>query len=127
LGAFQGAYGIGGIAGPLIATALVSRGFVWSRFYLIELGLAVFNLVFAAWAFWKYEQESDSGSEIVLAEDYDSSGRTNPMGVRSMVKRNWEGLKSMVSDRPTVLGSCFIFAYQGAEVAISGWIISFLV
>lgn len=32
-----------------------------------------------------------------------------------------------MSHRPTVLGSMFIFAYQGAEVAISGWIISFLI
>jgi fucose permease len=26
-----------------------------------------------------------------------------------------------------VLGALFIFAYQGSEVAISGWVISFLV
>ena len=45
LGLYQGAYGIGGIAGPLIATALVSSGHLWSRYYILQLFLAVFNLI----------------------------------------------------------------------------------
>ena len=125
LGAFQGAYGIGGITGPLIATSIVSQGYPWSRFYFIELGLAAFNLIFSAWSFWNYEVESDYEASTLANNGTASrqhSPKVNPRG-----KSKWNSFKSLVLNKPTVLGACFIFAYQGAEVAISGWIISFLV
>jgi MFS family permease len=56
---YQGAYGIGGIVSPLIATLMVSNGWVWSRFYILGLGFAVFNLFFASWTFWNYEKETE--------------------------------------------------------------------
>jgi fucose permease len=118
VGAYQGAYGIGGICGPLMATALVSRGTVWSRFYLVELGLAALNLFIAPWAFWKYEQESDT---LLSEPASDQRSRSDE------VKSKWRSFKTLMLNRPTVLGALFIFAYQGAEVAISGWVISFLV
>lgn len=38
LGAMHGSYGIGGITGPLIATAFVTAGnMVWSRYYILTL------------------------------------------------------------------------------------------
>lgn len=58
VGAYQGSYGIGGICGPLIAAAMVSHGLTWSRFYLVELGLAAVNFILAPWTFWNYERES---------------------------------------------------------------------
>lgn len=131
LGAFQGSYGIGGITGPLIATSMVSQGYPWSRFYFIELGLAALNLVLSAWAFWNYEKESDH--EVSYSEDREMVSqqqqqlRQQPSNRKSRSKTVWQSFSSLVSDKPTVLGSLFIFAYQGAEVAISGWIISFLV
>ncbi|KAK5217125.1 hypothetical protein LTR16_012833, partial [Cryomyces antarcticus] len=39
LGIAHGSYGVGGIFGPIIATALVSKGVLWSRYYLITLGI----------------------------------------------------------------------------------------
>ena len=32
-----------------------------------------------------------------------------------------------LQNKVTVIGALFIFAYQGAEVAVSGWIISYLI
>jgi hypothetical protein len=118
VGAYQGAYGIGGITGPLIATALVSRGNTWSRFYTIELGLAALNLFIIPWAFWKYELESDHEQQVLPHPASEQSSTT---------QRKWRSFKTLLSDRTTVLGALFIFAYQGSEVAISGWVISFLV
>ena len=106
VGIYQGAYGIGGIAGPLIATALVSRGNLWSRFYAIELGLASLNFFLVPWAFWKYEQESEQ--EQVLPHP------ANEQNIRTQHKRT--SFKKLLSDRTTVLGALFIFAYQGSEV-----------
>ena len=112
-GFFQGFYGIGGTTGPLIATALASNGVHWSRFYVIPMALSAFNLLFNGWSFWNYEKES----LIPL----------RPAGRDSTGPTRWQSFKSLVLDRTTLLGSLFIFAYQGSEVAISGWVISFLV
>ncbi|TVY81696.1 Bypass of stop codon protein [Lachnellula suecica] len=121
IGVYQGAYGLGGTLAPLIATSMISRGYLWSRFYIIELGLATFNLFFAAWAFWNYEVESDPALPPPASED-NSRGQTT-----STRKRGWTSFKTLLSHKTTVLGALFIFGYQGAEVAISGWVISFLV
>ena len=34
--------------------------------------------------------------------------------------------KNAIQNRTTLLGALFIFVYQGAEVSVSGWIVSFL-
>jgi fucose permease len=113
LGIFHGSYGIGGIVGPLMATGLVSTGHRWSTFYAIPLGLASFNAVFAYWAFRNYETEL---SASLLP--HGSRGQS-PVRAKSP-------LKEAVRNKTTLLGALFIFAYQGAEVSISGWVISFL-
>jgi fucose permease len=57
LGVFHGCYGVGGILGPLLATALVSSGRPWSDFYFVTLSLAIFNAVCAFWTSRGYEKE----------------------------------------------------------------------
>jgi fucose permease len=125
LGFYQGAYGIGGIAAPLIATSLVTRGLTWSRFYIILLCLASLNLIFSAWAYWTYEKESSNDSETILPSP--APATESPATKKGAVSKRWRSFKTLLSNKPTLLGALFIFAYQGAEVAISGWIISFLV
>ncbi|KAI4165497.1 MAG: hypothetical protein LQ342_000907 [Letrouitia transgressa] len=115
LGCFHGSYGIGGTVGPLIATALVSAGRKWSDFYFIALGVAALNLLFAYWAFRAFEQDNPAQTHILVQT---SSGH------RLSKSRL---LKEALKNKTTVLGSLFIFAYQGAEVSISGWVISFLI
>lgn len=40
--------------------------------------------------------------------------------------KDMQELRRALSNRVTIIGALFIFAYQGAEVSISGWVISFL-
>jgi fucose permease len=129
IGVYQGSYGIGGIAGPLIATALVSKGNIWSRFYSIQLGIAVLNLVASGWAFWNCERETNPPIQHALADNSPLGGNYsyNARKMTDIMERKWRGFKTLLSNRPTVLGALFMFSYQGAEVAISGWVISFLV
>ncbi|UPK93817.1 hypothetical protein LCI18_004752 [Fusarium solani-melongenae] len=113
LGLLHGCYGIGGTVSPLIATALVvAADTPWNRFYLLPLGISICTLVSSVWVFWHYEQELDPGARE-----------------REMAKTE-SILASLVSTlrmRIVLLGAIFIFAYQGAEVSISGWVISFLI
>ncbi|KAI1455989.1 MFS general substrate transporter [Annulohypoxylon moriforme] len=113
LGIMHGSYGIGGIIGPLVATSIVSTGSIWSRYYLLTLGFAIFNTCFSTWSFWNYEKELGGVESNILSE---SSSR----GDMSMMLL---AFKSKI----IILGAIFIFAYQGAEVSISGWVISFLI
>jgi fucose permease len=139
LGLMHGSYGLGGTLGPLVATAMVtSGGLVWSRFYILTLSTAFFNAAFAGWSFWHYEKESSTHPFPLTAVTSAPSGcqRTEPLGNDD----NWPAV-SQAKIKPTgqfssmaksfrskivLLGALFIFAYQGAEVSISGWVISFL-
>jgi fucose permease len=38
-----------------------------------------------------------------------------------------KNLKLALKNKVTIFGALFIFAYQGAEVSISGWFISYLI
>jgi fucose permease len=112
----------------IVATAMVTRSeLVWSRFYLLTLSMATFNLVFLGWSFWNYEKES---APSLLTELERAASQQNPsFGGQNVIQKPnqfTEMLRAFKS--PTViLGSLFIFAYQGAEVSISGWVISFLI
>ncbi|KIW01916.1 uncharacterized protein PV09_06757 [Verruconis gallopava] len=116
LGFAQGAYGIGATVGPIVATTIVSRGILWSRFYCVAVGLRVICFLFDGWAFWDYEREATSRLLHALH-------RTASAGMPSKPRLLAMALKSRV----TLVGALYTFAYQGAEVSISGWVISFLI
>lgn len=119
LGLLHGSYGIGGTSGPLIATAMVAvAGAVWGRYYIITAGLGIMTAAVSLWSFSRYEGEQGSAMASTLTE------REREDQVTSAVIRSMLGsLKSRV----VLVGAIFIFAYQGAEVSISGWVISFLI
>ncbi|KAF1984997.1 MFS general substrate transporter [Aulographum hederae CBS 113979] len=122
LGAAHGSYGIGGILGPIMATALASNGILWSRFYIITLGVRLLTLVFAGWAFWNYEKEAPS--RLLSALERTASQQ---LAVDNGEPSKRKLLVQALKNRVTIMGALFIFAYQGAEVSISGWVISFLI
>ncbi|TDZ34396.1 Bypass of stop codon protein 6 [Colletotrichum spinosum] len=116
LGALHGAYGLGGTIGPILATALVSSTGTryWFRFYLVPMALAAFSLFFSAWAFWNYERDDSAVAEHDAEPTLDSA------------KARLVSMFHALRRRLVFLGALFVFAYQGAEVSISGWVISFL-
>ncbi|KAL4971996.1 major facilitator superfamily domain-containing protein [Aspergillus desertorum] len=81
-------------------------GIRWNLVYIIPLVISTMNLVFSAWAFVDYEEN--------VATDSASSSRLSL-------------LKTSLRTRTTLLGALFVFAYQGAGVSISGWVVSFLI
>jgi fucose permease len=110
----QGSYGVGGLVAPFVATSMVSAGILWSRFYFILLSLRAFSCIYAGYVFWNYEKDTPELSRV--------SSRSS---TRDASK--WELLKRTIRNRTVLMGALFIFAYQGAEVSLSGWVISFLI
>lgn len=116
LGFAHGAYGVGGTVAPIMATAMVSNGILWSRFFFITIGLRIACFFSAGWAFRNYEAEGINGFTNSLQETHSHSeeGRLRLL------------LRAM-SNKTTLIGALFIFSYQGAEVSESGWIITYLI
>ncbi|RFU80238.1 mfs efflux transporter [Trichoderma arundinaceum] len=113
LGLLHGSYGIGGTSGPLIATALVTVAHAaWNRYYILTMGIGFMTMVLSVWAFWRFEQEQSPAARERESQPDNSA---------------FLGMFAAVKLRIVLLGSIFIFAYQGAEVSISGWVISFLI
>lgn len=148
LGFMHGSYGAGGVVGPLISTALASNGtfeycwhlirdwylltsyelgILWSRFYLITLSISLCNLAFGAWSFWSYEAEQVT-TLLTTMEQVASRqhGETNAQNSTKPSAQLLNMLKALRT-KTVILGALFVFAYQGAEVSISGWVISFLI
>ncbi|KAF1977980.1 MFS general substrate transporter [Bimuria novae-zelandiae CBS 107.79] len=109
LGFLHGFYGIGAVLSPLIATNLVTKaGWPWYAFYYIMLGGAVVELITSLWAFWPV-------SGRVYREK-------SPRTAAVKESRLQESLKSRV----TWVVSIFLLCYVGAEVALGGWIVTFM-
>lgn len=127
LGAMHGSYGLGGTIGPLIATLIVSstKRPVWSLYYTLTLGVAFINMLLAGWAYWHFEAENPPPllTDLQITASRTQNSRTSATKKPSQLKQMLSTLKMRV----VVLGALFIFAYQGAEVSISGWVISFLI
>ena len=152
LGFFHGLYGIGGKSGPraeldkdsergitkkqgavapIIATAIISSGAIFTRFYIFMICLRLATGMFASWAFWGMERDSErfhrshtrpatgmgpeNGTEMQVEEPETAAASKRQVVLQSL------------KERATIIGALFIFAYQGAEVTNSGWITSFLV
>jgi fucose permease len=115
LGAAHGSYVIGGIVVPIVGTALVSNGVLWSSIYFLAIGLRLCCIVSTAYAFWNYDEHADPAV----------SAATPNAPAAAADKR--KDLKVALENKVTIFGALFIFAYQGAEVSISGWIISDLI
>lgn len=122
LGIAHGSYGIGGILGPIIATTMISNGIPWSRYFSLTLSIRVLTIGLAGWSFWNYEREPAAHLFQALER---TASRRNAMeaGHPTKLQSLWHSMKN----RSTLIGALFIFCYQGAEVSISGWVISFLI
>lgn len=115
----HGFYGVGGIVAPFVATAMVSNGIRWSLFYLIPMALSLVNSGTFMWSFQSFETEAATiHTEATLERN---------VSQQSTRQQKNSILRKSLKNRTTLLGALLIFAYQGAEVSISGWVISFLI
>lgn len=154
LGIFHGTYGFGAFVAPLIGTVMVDKGVHWNYFYLILLGLEIFNTVFVTLAFkgcdedlkrWEHVDTEDVQTPPVAIEpehrgdddiemDYITSKKVTKATeetehTESKPSANDDekhDFKAAFKDYRSWLTCSFIFFYQGAEVSMGGWIVTFL-
>ncbi|RDW67236.1 putative MFS transporter [Aspergillus mulundensis] len=116
LGLLHGVYGLGAVMAPLVATSLITEaGVGWYYFYYIMVACAAIELASCLWAFWDSDAAAfKAESERTQTTDPDEQG-----GVR-------RALFIPKYARVTWLLSFFLLGYVGAEVAIGGWVVTFL-
>ncbi|CAI7610176.1 unnamed protein product [Penicillium bialowiezense] len=115
LGLLHGVYGIGAVISPLIASFLVAdAGYPWYYFYYIMIGGAVIEFVFTVTCFW----DSD-GASFQESRKQESGASPDTGGLRKI-------LFTMPSARVTWICAIFLLGYVGIEVAVGGWIVSFM-
>jgi len=80
--------------------------------------MRVVSFFLNAWAFWHFERDTAVGHNLIERED---------LQLERVESNKMQQLKEALKSRATLAGALFIFAYQGAEVSTSGWVISFLI
>lgn len=135
LGLLHGLYGLGAVMAPLVATSLITEaGVGWFYFYYImvsnairmsiyertdgfcQVACAAIELASCLWAFW----DSDAAAFRAETERSQAAETSDEQGG---VRR---ALFVPKYARVTWLLSFFLLGYVGAEVAIGGWVVTFL-
>ncbi|KAK6201723.1 major facilitator superfamily [Scheffersomyces amazonensis] len=112
LGYFHGCYGLGASVSPLMATAFVEAGIKWHYYYVILIGLMIFNTGNTYYAFIR------KGDELIPWDMAESTNSTNVTVERGL-------MKEAIKNKLTWMTSFFVLFYQGAEVAVGGWITTY--
>lgn len=142
---FHAGYGLGATISPLIATAAVERGVNWNYCYLVMLVMMIVNGINTHFAFRGADEDLlpwDHDETEHLLEHASTSGTQSPEAVEEGIGLQDLGRRlSVVSEanvapsemrlalknRITWLISLFVLCYQGSEVSLGGWIVSYLV
>lgn len=126
---YHGGYGIGATISPLIATSMVNRGIAWHYVYLILLGMMIITGLNLFFSFenadqdlkpWDHDEQISEGIE--MAEYGNRGGATN---AEPITKQRLEMILAL-QNHVTWLISFFCLFYQGAEVSLAGWIVTYL-
>lgn len=114
LGVIHGCYAVGGLAGPLIASAVAAgEEGTWAAFYYVPTGIGAINLVLCVYVF------RDETTIYRLQRRQDLGQRPTAVALVE--------LKATLRQKSVWLISLFFFLYLGAAITAGGWIVEFLV
>lgn len=142
LGLLHGCYGIGATVSPLLASILISKkGWRWYQFYYILIGMAALDMLFSFPMFATQSGKVYKEQTWVQLQDMPShgpGGTTHPHAeestqepIRRHASRTFHALKGSrtldcLKSKEVLLCSGFLLAYVGSEVALGGWLVTFM-
>lgn len=137
LGILHGFYGAGAMLAPTIATSLITQaGWPWYRFYYIAAAMSFGELVALTTTFWsstgeEYRRLHPKDSSTAPSQDVEPSETHGPVQLHylnNLLKRALGDSRTAESMKNKVTWICsgFLTAYTGAEVALGGWIVTFM-
>ncbi|KAK8863272.1 major facilitator superfamily domain-containing protein [Apiospora arundinis] len=119
LGFLHGSYGLGATIGPLVSTAMVVKaGLPWYAYFYLMIGLAALELALTSSVFWGATAENyraTRGGGCTTTEEENGAASKRRTTTRTVMRE------------PLVwLLSIFLLGYVGAENALGGWIVTFM-
>ena len=126
LGILHGLYGLGATLSPLIATIMITRGNHWYDFYFILVGGVALDVLLSTAAFW--DRDGAFFRETTRLPDHSiilSSGSQVELSTLHQRLKTSRTLL-ILKHRPTWICASFLLAYVGSEIALGGWIVTFM-
>ncbi|KKZ63973.1 hypothetical protein EMCG_01727 [[Emmonsia] crescens] len=134
LGLLHGSYGLGALLAPTIATSLITKaGWQWYEFYYLVAGSAFLELVFLGAAFWNATgaqyRETHPRTEVshstIPSDEEQQQVRKRDIILGKLFgnSRTAEAAKNKI----TWICAFFLIAYVGIEVALGGWVVTFMI
>ncbi|KAJ6094508.1 hypothetical protein N7467_002021 [Penicillium canescens] len=115
LGFLHGIYGAGAVISPLIATSMIAKGGLpWYYFYYVMVGCAAIELVVSSACFWKSTAAEFRAANRQSVEENKKGGLRDALFKRPSARVTW-------------LCALFLLGYVGVEVALGGWIVTFMI
>ncbi|KAF2209949.1 hypothetical protein CERZMDRAFT_113662 [Cercospora zeae-maydis SCOH1-5] len=119
LGVIHGSYSVGGLCGPLLASAIASNlDGNWAAFYYVPTGIGALNLALCIYAF---------RDDITIGKRITSTAQRLSHMEQRRSKVAWRELKGAMNQKSVWLLSAFFFLYIGAALTMGGWIVEYLV
>ncbi|KGO68313.1 Major facilitator superfamily domain, general substrate transporter [Penicillium italicum] len=115
LGVLHGIYGAGAVISPLVATSMIAKGGLpWYYFYYVMIACAAIEVVVSGACFWKSTAADFRASNVPSADENKKGGLRNALFKRPAARVTW-------------LCALFLLGYVGVEVALGGWIVTFMI
>ncbi|KAF3762733.1 MFS general substrate transporter [Cryphonectria parasitica EP155] len=118
LGLMHAFYGVGGVLGPLIATSMITKlGLGWYAYYYVMIAVSAVELALLVSSFWPVT------GRVFREAHPTTTGTGTGKGTSSMHEALWQ----MPAARVSWLCAAFLLCYVGVEVALGGWIVTFMI
>ncbi|KAJ5864107.1 Major facilitator superfamily domain general substrate transporter [Penicillium soppii] len=115
LGVLHGFYGAGAVISPLIATSMIAKGNLpWYYFYYVMVACAAVELAVCGACFWNATAADFIAANTQSVEENRKGGLRNALFKRPSARVTW-------------LCALFLLGYVGVEVALGGWIVTFMI
>lgn len=132
LGLLHGFYGAGATIMPSVASSLFTkRGWQWYMIYYPLLGLAALDMAFSLCTFANQGGRSYREKNEIRPREHPQQPVPSPEQRRNVFSRCFISIKRSqtalcLRQKVVFLGSAFLLSYVGSEVAIGGWMVTFL-
>ncbi|CAI7571963.1 unnamed protein product [Penicillium crustosum] len=115
LGVLHGIYGAGAVISPLVATSMIAKGGLpWYYFYYVMIACAAIELAVSGACFWKSTAADFRASNVPSSDENKKGGLRDALFKRPAARVTW-------------LCALFLLGYVGVEVALGGWIVTFMI
>ncbi|GAM89579.1 hypothetical protein ANO11243_076180 [Dothideomycetidae sp. 11243] len=110
-GLLSASYSLGATVSPIVVTSIASNAELdWYTFYRLMAGCSTVALIVLCTAFWDKNASTYRAESSAVQADTRERGRT----------------KVAMKSRITWIGSAFFFVYFGVQIALAGWVVSFM-